>query len=580
MKQDVKSVNYSFSFQLKMKQLKFIPHSIVASLLLCFATNGYSQGKIMPSDYHVIFAKVDSLLKNFNDYSEFKDLEDNPNEISTKYAEKFKALFTPDATIADELCMKYFDNDNNLSSYLTYENRSVDDYILKRKNEFSKGIDDIKVINTDISYREIALGHVTVIMERYSKATLPISNITISSRPIITVDLQFSNNFSELKITSIRMVNEDESKKVRGYKHSKNDEDLDFKSADDEDKLYPGLKESSGHPNADEVSYLRTTGISFDANFNIDLSFGYGMNIPTIAVNDFSNSSLFANYNRASEDWSSTNKFSESKMKVKSILSAGISGTYFFGVLAKVGLTSGINWSQINSEISNKNDIHISYRAEDPMGNSYRRIISSKGITEDYTATYLSIPLMAKYKLNLRKISNKLSFEIGAGVNMNLDMTAISSDPSGTFNYEAVYTAQQVPGKFPTYTYLSQAEIDANSNVYEWNIENGREDINYVAQREGLDLGVDKSLKLTENKTVFKGAIGAIVSPTLYYKIGNKMFAALGLTYTTNTFSSDKASEYRITDKVGEYNSLLQSIPKFSMPVLSFNFSIRYAFIK
>jgi hypothetical protein len=267
-------------------------------------------------------------------------------------------------------------------------------------------------------------------------------------------------------------------------------------------------------------------------------------------------------------------------MNVKSILSAGISGTYYFGVLAKVGLTSGINWSQINAEIANNNDMHISYRAEDPTGTSYRRIISSKGITENYTASYFSVPLMGKYKFNLRKISNKLSFEIGAGVNMNLNMTAMSSNPSGTFTYEAIYTAQQETGEFPTYTYLSQEEIDANTNVYQWNIENGREDINYVAQNEGLDLGVDKSLKLTENKTVFQGGLGAIVSPTLYYKIGNKMFAALGFTYTTNTFSFDKASAYSITDKVGEYNSLLQSVPKFSMPVLSFNFSIRYAFIK
>ncbi len=580
MKQDLKSVNYSFSFELKMKQFKFIRHFIGVTMLLCFTSHGFSQGKIKPSDYPVIFAKVDSLLKDFNEYSTFKDLENNPNEISSKYAEKFKALFTTDATIADELCLKYFDSDKNLSSYLQYENRSVDDYILKRKNTFSQGLDDIKVVNTDISYREIALGHVTVIMERYSKATLPTSNITISSRPILTLDLQFSKNFSELKITSIRMVNDGDSKKVRGYKHSKNDEDLDFKSEDDEDKRYPGLKETSGHPNAEEVSYLRSTGISFDANFNIDLSLSYGMNIPSIAIKDFNNSGLFANYERASEDWSSSNKFSESKMNVKSILSAGISGTYYFGVLAKVGLTSGINWSQINAEIANNNDMHISYRAEDPTGTSYRRIISSKGITENYTASYFSVPLMGKYKFNLRKISNKLSFEIGAGVNMNLNMTAMSSNPSGTFTYEAIYTAQQETGEFPTYTYLSQEEIDANTNVYQWNIENGREDINYVAQNEGLDLGVDKSLKLTENKTVFKGGLGAIVSPTLYYKIGNKMFAALGFTYTTNTFSFDKASAYSITDKVGEYHSLLQSVPKFSMPVLSFNFSIRYAFIK
>ena len=580
MKQDLKSVNYSFSFELKMKQFKFIRHFIGVTMLLCFTSHGFSQGKIKPSDYPVIFAKVDSLLKDFNEYSTFKDLENNPNEISSKYAEKFKALFTTDATIADELCLKYFDSDKNLSSYLQYENRSVDDYILKRKNTFSQGLDDIKVVNTDISYREIALGHVTVIMERYSKATLPTSNITISSRPILTLDLQFSKNFSELKITSIRMVNDGDSKKVRGYKHSKNDEDLDFKSEDDEDKRYPGLKETSGHPNAEEVSFLRSTGISFDANFNIDLSLSYGMNIPSIAIKDFNNSGLLANYDRASEDWSSSNKFSESKMNVKSILSAGILGTYYFGVLAKVGLTSGINWSQINAEIANNNDMHISYRAEDPTGTSYRRIISSKGITENYTASYFSVPLMGKYKFNLRKISNKLSFEIGAGVNMNLNMTAMSSNPSGTFTYEAIYTAQQETGEFPTYTYLSQEEIDANTNVYQWNIENGREDINYVAQNEGLDLGVDKSLKLTENKTVFKGGLGAIVSPTLYYKIGNKMFAALGFTYTTNTFSFDKASAYSITDKVGEYHSLLQSVPKFSMPVLSFNFSIRYAFIK
>ena len=581
MKQTIKSVNHSFSLEFKMKQFKFIRRIIVASMLLCFTTNGFSQGKIKPTDYPIIFSKVDSLLRDFNKYSTFKDLEsDNQNEISAQYAEKFKTLFTPDATIADELCVKYFDSDKNLSSYLHYENRSIDDYILKRKNTFSEGLDDIKVVNTDISYREIALGHVTVIMERYSKATLPISYITISSRPIFTIDLQFSNNFSELKITSIRMVSEDDSKKVRGYKHSKNDEDLDFISDNDEDKRYPGLKEASGHPNAEEVSYLRTTGISFDANFNIDLALSYGMNIPSIAINDFNNSALFANYDRASEDWSSTNKFSGSQMKVQSVLSAGITGTYYFGVLAKVGLTSGINWSQINAEISNKNPMNISYRAEDPNGTSYRRIISSKGITENYTASYLSVPLMGKYKFNLRKISNKLSFELGAGVNMNLNMTAMSSDPSGTFTYEAVYTAQQETGKFPTYEYLNQEQIDASNNVYLWNIENGREDINYVAQREGLDLGVDKSLKLTDSKTVFKGGIGAIVSPTLYYKIGNKMFAALGFTYTTNTFSFDKASEYKITDKVGEYHSLLQSVPKFSMPVLSFNFSIRYAFIK
>jgi len=521
-----------------------------------------AQGKINPKDYPAIYAKVDSLINNFNRYSTLTDpLE--PDHISEQYVDKFKELFKPEATIDDELGVSWYDGDKNLKTYLNFVKRDVNSYVLKRKEFFDKGLDEIKVLNTDIAYNNLGAGEVIVIMERTSRATISKSGITVASTPILQIDLVFSNKFKTLQISSVRMVVENDAKTIRKYKHSSNDDDYDFNADYDEDSKYPSLSSSDGRPTPEEIRQLKEMGFTFDAKFNLDLTGHYGIITPEIV--DFVPQAMIANYDLASAHSSLITPLAPSI--TMSSVGANLFATYFFGIKARYGITAGVRWDRFSGTISSP-AMKVGYKSVDQFGSAYLRILSSTDLSEDFSGNSFSIPVMGRWKVRMGK---RLNFELAAGANFNLLFTAKSNLTAGTFNYEARYVYQDGGTTvFPT------PDNTSSKNQVIW--EEGTVNFDELRNNQNYDLALNFKPDNVTGDADFKGNIAIIAAPQFVYKIGSQYFGLLGVSYATNVFSFADAGNYRVSDTVGEYFTMLRSLPKISAPVLSINIGIRYAF--
>jgi len=516
-----------------MKQLykKYLTQLLFSGLLvLIYQFNANAQGKIEPNDFPRIFAKVDSVISDYNKYSSLTDPLDG-GHISDEYAYQFKNLFVENATIDDELCISWFDGDRNLSSYLNYVNRNVETYIQKRKDNFDGGTDDNKVLNTDISYNSLSAGEVIVIMEKKTSATISKSGITISTIPLIQLDLIFSDNYKTLKIGSIRIISTNDSKQIAGYKHSENDKDMDFLSGYDEDERYPGISGTDGRPSSSEIAYLKSIGYNFDSKFNLEITPNYGIVIPDIP--NFDSFSVLNNNYASATDWLDSNRAITPEITKISSIGANLMATYFFGIRSKFGVSTGLKFDYFTGTIATP-EFSVMFK-DTTKAYDYRRIINSVGeISEDFTATSFSIPLLAKVKF---KFNNKLSMEIGAGGIFNFLFNSKTKNLNGNFIYEAVRTRQSggnnitgVPNQTDTinYKYFNQNDIDAasstNNQIY---VENAT--INYNGGnfnnkdfKDVLDLSLSKNPNDINRETKFTGGFGVLVNAQLYYKLSDK----------------------------------------------------------
>lgn len=504
-----------------------------------------SQNTYQPEDYLKMFAKIDTLLQNYEKYSRLKEI--GSEVIDDASIDKFKSLFIEGATIEDELIPQYFDGSKTFETALNFKKRSLQEYLEMTKNQFPGGL-SVSILGANISLNQIDKGYVYVVLKKKSAGEwIDGGNVRMESICNVELMIEISKDFSEAKIRETSILTDESplkfEKQIPNFKiYGDDDRDFIANNKDNCEDL-PSFASKDGCPTRDEEFVLvEQYDYTFDPRFNFDLSFFGGIVKPQFSFTD----SLIRNYAN-SDIFSNTNKSIAPQITMSSF-GAEISASYFFDRRRKIGFGAGVQYQLIQGEIKTA-DFKISYNGVDKFGFSNIRTISADGLNEKFTASMISIPLLLKYR---NKISKKFKYEIAVGAILGLSMTGTSDVSNNFIDYKRKY------------------RINKDNNVIFSNDESL------------FVLDFDESLKQrpTEAKSSFNftGGLGWMAKPSVYYTLSNKLSLNLGFLLMFSNIKNDTdVNKYQITDQVGTYNTIINGIPKFSNQNYFLNLGLRYS---
>ena len=233
-------------------------------------------------------------------------------------------------------------------------------------------------------------------------------------------------------------------------------------------------------------------------------------------------------------------------------VNVGLNGTigYFFGKKQHFGIGTGLVVDLINYKLY-QNKFDIQYQSTDSLNRVFRQLLSSRSnIYENVSSTRLGIPLVFKYKA---KLSKKFGINTDIGFLYNVFYYNAYSENNALFTYQAIYNYSPYAGKF----------------IYDNGIVPGKHDIfitaayakggqvSYFASEraQGFNVGLNQSPLSAKGSTTYSaGSLGLLVQPTLSYqwKKNIHLFAGLQFVYIDVERPNNN---YKITDKVGSYNS-------------------------
>lgn len=527
--------------------------------------------KYSKKDYPMLFAATDSLLEAYTKLSRFSQNEVGSG-IDQEVIQDFRSLFYEGAKLADELAPKFLNKPQitDWKTYLEFENRDLEDY-LRVRTEYFKGGMITDIVSSTISLNNIEEGELSIVILKHTEATCNIGNskVLVRSETPLALAVSFDPNDKRMKIKNILILNTTEYGKIPGYMHL-NDKDYDFvPDNQDADRARAGLTSGDGIPTDSE---LKERGEKKN-RFTADFAGLYGFNSPGTlqSVNGL------ASYTNATD-------FSDKNIGVAPILSYGsIGGQFLLGYnldrKARLSVAAGLRYELINGELSS-DSVSVSYRSEDAQSgtNGFLRSFNSRGaLKETFNGTKLAVPLVVRYKLTFNSIlAGRLSLEAALGPLFNLSWTGKSTFEDNRFDYGGVYyftnptgdnTVPQIAEYNPANTYnleLTQSVLQSRgfSDAEINDILNANFDKGYDV---GVNVRADKALEGSAEKFSFKPSVGFIFQPTLQFKVASKGYVTLGGFVSFTKFSNTELTDaYRITDKRGQYQTLINAVTSYT----------------
>jgi outer membrane protein OmpA-like peptidoglycan-associated protein len=152
------------------------------------------------------------------------------------------------------------------------------------------------------------------------------------------------------------------------------------------------------------------------------------------------------------------------------------------------------------------------------------------------------------------------SFDYGA-------IYAYNTEVSG--GQTAVYDNSPIPSKYDlTLTKPAITEQSGAASVASV--------LNQYRTLQGMNVGLNESpTKTTGNTTFTQGTLGFIVRPAYSYYISNRVAINLGVFYMFQPFNNSVKSGYMLTDKIGDYNSLTNSVSQSMQQSYGINLGVR-----
>ena len=254
---------------------------------------------------------------------------------------------------------------------------------------------------------------------------------------------------------------------------------------------------------------------------------------------------------------------------------------YFFGRKKHFGIGTGLMYmyQQGTATIDN---FHIEYQSTDYQGNIFRQSLTANGgVKEKLNVSNFNIPLLFKYK---KRFSQHIGFTADAGLLFNLQLNNAYSTNS-TFDYEAIYKYSLEAGGGTVYDNssvpgTSDLLITKAQYLNNHTAGNVNDYFNSLhAQGYNVGLGV-KPGNNSGNVSYMSGSVGFLVRPAISFYLSDKVALNLGAYYLYQNFNHTASNAYRLTDKVGEYNSMLNSVSTAQNNVYGISFGVRYFFGK
>ena len=287
-------------------------------------------------------------------------------------------------------------------------------------------------------------------------------------------------------------------------------------------------------------------------------------------------------YTDLSKNYLNSINTSIGKLNVKQGVSLGgdIQIGYFFGEKKHFGIGIGFLYMQQSNEIG-IDYFHTEYQSNDARGAIFRQIITANNpIKESITTTNINIPLVFKYKTQFTK---KVGFTVDAGILYNVQIENAYTT-NATFNYEAAYLRSSDNG----WVYDPGATLDKN----DWLITQS----NYTAKNPTGNMShyfdsmqniehYNVALKqgVTNKTAAVKytiGSIGYLLQPAITYRLSERWYLNMGFYYIYQNFKKPVNTNAVLTDKPGNYSSLLNSVTNSVNQTYGVNLGVRFLFGK
>lgn len=296
-----------------------------------------------------------------------------------------------------------------------------------------------------------------------------------------------------------------------------------------------------------------------------------GLNNVTVSQNDWT-----ANYLNAVNS-------KIANVDVNSGMAFGIDAKvgYFFGKNRNFGLATGINWMQNSYEMEVDN-FAVEYQSLDYNNNTFRQVIRAKDeLEESVRMNSFNVPLALLYKTDINK---KWGFILDAGVLFNLTTSTKYETDGGAMDFEAIYKFDQNG----TAVYDNATSPDPT----DWLITrdhytriNPTGDVNAYfngLKAQGYNVGLNTtSGEMEGDAAKVKLNIGWFVQPGVSYKL-TENFILHGQVFVSQVKAETEnaSSNYVLTNKIGQYNSMTNGITEASHLVTGVNLGFRYYFGK
>jgi len=506
---------------------------------LFFSANTFSQTN---DQYMSLFNKIDELVNNYVEYSTLNTVDQS--KITPASVSRFIGLFTSENAMVDYDARIF-------RPEVTFHEAAclpVKEYCKEIADRYPMGLKSVQLIKSDIDYKPLgAENKVRVVLEKKMSGVRKDNKLVEIDHITIMMTLAVSGDMSSVKIDSIIIVDPHISGRV-------------------------GMVTSDEEILPSQVHTRATKAKSTEHKLFVSLDLKAGtesQSVPAIA---------FTSLNYHSIPGNTTTIYSAPHFSSGS--SIGFDGQleYYFGRKANIGIGAGIAYFSQKGTMQMDN-FHVEYQATDTIENSnsnntYRQVINAKAISEQLTITNIDIPILLKFKARL---SDKWGFAADAGVLFNLSITN-SYTTNALFDYSAYY-AFTGNNESPKASFDNQAPPGVN----DWLIAApyySPTQLDAMASR-GYNVGAAKAPTATTGSVSYaSGSIGFLIQPALTYKISKGFLLDLGVYYMSQTFSNTAHNAgYEITNKVGSYNSMLNSLSGLTSSGFGVNIGVKIAII-
>jgi outer membrane protein OmpA-like peptidoglycan-associated protein len=254
---------------------------------------------------------------------------------------------------------------------------------------------------------------------------------------------------------------------------------------------------------------------------------------------------------------------------------------YFFGRSRRFGIGAGFMYLYQQGDLTMSDKFHVEYQSTDANGDVFRQVVSSQyPIKETQKITNINIPVLLKYKVRFSKV---LGFTADAGALVNLQ-TRSSYQTNASFNYEAIY--QRIPNgdgsvtsvydNSPAYSqndqvFLINKYVPTNQTVEQY--------FNATLPAKGYNTGI--GVKPGNNSGSFDytmGSIGFIVRPQLSFYLSDMVALNVGGYYLYQPEMNTVKGSYQLTNKVGDYSSVLNTVNSGHSQSYGGNVGLRFYF--
>ena len=188
------------------------------------------------------------------------------------------------------------------------------------------------------------------------------------------------------------------------------------------------------------------------------------------------------------------------------------------------------------------------------------------------TGLKFQIPLVVKYKTML---IDRLGLTADAGLLINLAFSQ-GYKTNASFDYEAIYKYNPESGQ---YVYDDSIPYSKNDVLYTkaaTKSSNVTQTFDTL-RAAGLNVGIGQRPNSSSGKVSANGiSVGFLFRPALTYYVTERLSINLGLYFTYQNVNEAQQTAYKITDKVGQYSSLLNNLSSDKQLIVGANAGLRF----